>query len=66
MKNIKKYKIFISIRAVLWGAGHLVNINEISGPFSGIVFGLSNTIATIPGIIAPYVVGVITKNVQIS
>ncbi|CAF0884887.1 unnamed protein product [Brachionus calyciflorus] len=54
--------IGISFTAVLWGAGHLVNINEISGPFSGIVFGVSNTIATIPGIVAPYIVGLITKN----
>ena len=42
----------------------MVNINEISGQFSGIVFGISNTIATIPGIIAHYLVGVITKNVN--
>ena len=40
-----------------------MNINEISGPFSGIVLGVSNTIATIPGIVAPYIVGIITKNV---
>ena len=48
-----------------WGAGHLVNINDISGPYSGIVFGISNTIATLPGIISPFLVGIITAEVLI-
>lgn len=47
------------------GAGHLVNINDISGPYSGILLGISNTIATIPGIISPYVAGLLTPNVII-
>jgi ACS family sodium-dependent inorganic phosphate cotransporter-like MFS transporter 5 len=46
------------------GAGYLININDIAGPYSGIVFGISNTIATIPGILGPYVAGVLTKNVK--
>ena len=32
--------------------------------YSGILFGLSNTVGTIPGLIAPYIVGVITSNVR--
>ena len=44
-------------------SGYLVNINDISGPFSGIVFGVSNTIATIPGLISPYIASVITSHV---
>ena len=47
------------------GAGHLVNINDISGPYSGILLGISNTIATVPGIISPYVAGLLTPNVNI-
>lgn len=46
------------------GAGHLVNINDIGGPYSGILFGISNTIATIPGIISPYVAGLLTPHVK--
>lgn len=48
-----------------YGAGFLVNYNDISGSFSSITFGIGNTFATLPGIIAPYLVGVLTKNVAI-
>jgi MFS transporter, ACS family, solute carrier family 17 (sodium-dependent inorganic phosphate cotransporter), member 5 len=46
------------------GGGFLANINEIGGSFAGMLFGLQNTVATIPGIIAPYLVGVITTHVS--
>ncbi len=45
------------------GAGYTVNINEVGGVYSGILFGISNCIGTIPGLIAPYIVGVITSKV---
>ncbi len=45
------------------GAGYLVNINDIAGPFSGILFGISNTMATLTGIISPNVAAALTKNV---
>ncbi|RNA32387.1 sialin isoform X2 [Brachionus plicatilis] len=44
------------------GAGFQVNINEIGGEYSGILFGISNTIATVSGIVSPYIVGVMTPN----
>ena len=47
------------------GAGYIININEVGGIYSGILFGISNTFATLPGIIAPYIVGVLTPNVNI-
>ena len=43
----------------------MVNYNDVAGPYAGILFGMVNTIGTIPGIIAPYLVGVLTKNVII-
>ncbi|CAF0884906.1 unnamed protein product [Brachionus calyciflorus] len=52
----------VSFDAVNTGAGYLVNINDIAGPYSGILFGISNTIATIPGILSPSIAGVLTKN----
>lgn len=47
------------------GAGFIVNINDIGGKnFSGILYGISNTFGTIPGIIAPYFVSLITTKVN--
>lgn len=45
-----------------WCGGPLVNINDIAGPYSGIVFGIANSFGTLPGIICPYFVGIFTKN----
>jgi MFS family permease len=44
------------------GAGYYVNINDVSGPYSSVVFGISNTFGSIPGLICPYITAVITKN----
>jgi MFS transporter, ACS family, solute carrier family 17 (sodium-dependent inorganic phosphate cotransporter), member 5 len=46
------------------GGGFCVNINDIGGQYSGLLFGISNTFATIPGIIAPYIVSIMTPNVS--
>lgn len=54
----------INLSSIMMGAGYLVNINDIAGPYSGIVFGLSNTIATLPGIISPNMASAITKHVK--
>ena len=45
--------------------GALVNHVDIAPPFAGVLFGISNTMATIPGFVAPYVVKVVTRNVSI-
>jgi sulfite exporter TauE/SafE len=44
------------------GAGYLVNMNDIAGPYSGIIFGISNTFGTLPGLLAPLITGLITKD----
>ena len=41
-----------------------MSINEVGGRYSGILCGISNCFATMPGIIAPYIVGVITSKVR--
>lgn len=38
--------------------------NDIAPAYAGIVFGVSNTFATIPGIVSPYVVGALTEKVS--
>lgn len=45
-----------------YGAGFMVNYNDIGGPFAGLIFGMVNTFGTMPGFIAPSLVGVLTPN----
>lgn len=47
-----------------YGAGFMVNYNDIGGSFAGLTFGMSNTVGTIPGFIAPMIVGLITTHVS--
>jgi len=42
--------------------GVMVNHVDIAPPFAGVLFGISNTVATLSGVFAPYVIGVITTN----
>ena len=39
-------------------------MNEVGGRYAGIICGISNCIATIPGLVAPAICGVITSNVK--
>ena len=47
-----------------WSGGAVVNINDIAGSFSGIVSGLANIFGSATGMVCPYIVGVMTKNVR--
>jgi len=42
--------------------GVMVNHVDIAPPFAGVLFGISNTVATLSGVFAPYVVGRLTIN----
>lgn len=54
--------VAMAFNGFYWCGGVLVNINDIAGSYSGVVFGIANSFGTMPGIIAPYVVGILTKN----
>lgn len=56
--------IGVGFQALVVSGGLIVNINEVGGNYSGILYGISNTFATLPGIIAPYLVGLITTSVS--
>eukprot|EP00118_Oscarella_pearsei_P022590 m.263636 g.263636 ORF g.263636 m.263636 type:complete len:195 (+) comp40458_c0_seq8:1135-1719(+) len=43
-------------------AGFMVNHLDVSPRYAGFLMGLTNTIATLPGILAPYVAGVMTPS----
>ena len=48
-----------------YAAGFMVNSNDIAGNYAGLVYGIGNTFGTIPGILAPYVVSLLTPHVNI-
>jgi hypothetical protein len=42
----------------------VISYNEVAGSYSGIVFGVSNTFASITGIVVPYLISAITYDVR--
>jgi MFS family permease len=48
-----------------FGGGFMLVANDMAPAYAGIVFGISNTFATIPGIVSPYVVGALTEKVSL-
>ncbi|XP_041361224.1 sialin-like [Gigantopelta aegis] len=46
--------------------GYVVNPLDIAPKFAGILLGITNTVATIPGFVAPIVVGVLTNHNETS
>lgn len=53
----------VGFMGVNFSAGFCVNTVDVAGQYTGILFGISNTIGTVPGVIAPYLVGLITPKV---
>ncbi len=53
------------ISGFCFGGGWMLVANDMAPAYSGIVFGISNTFATIPGIVSPYVVGALTEKVSV-
>ena len=47
----------------LLSTGPFMNPHDIAPAYAGTIFGISNTFGTVPGIVAPYVVAVMTKGV---
>ena len=42
-----------------------VNINDIGGKYSSVIYGISNTFGTIPGLISPYIASALTPHVSL-
>ncbi|CAF1032852.1 unnamed protein product [Adineta ricciae] len=53
--------IGVTFTGCCYGGGFMLTANDIAPAYAGIVFGISNTFATIPGIISPYIVGALTE-----
>ncbi|KAL7670442.1 hypothetical protein ACOME3_005378 [Neoechinorhynchus agilis] len=45
---------------IAFGSGFMCVCNDLSSRFAGVLFGISNTFATIPGIISPYFTAMFT------
>ncbi|UJR14673.1 hypothetical protein I4U23_001666 [Adineta vaga] len=54
----------VAFSGCCFGGGFILVANDIAPAHAGIIFGISNTFATIPGIISPYVVGALTEKVN--
>lgn len=57
--------VLLSISMAFCGfqfSSFFINHGDIAPEYAGTIFGITNTGASIPGIIAPYVVGAITQN----
>ncbi|KAL8600599.1 hypothetical protein ACOMHN_062470 [Nucella lapillus] len=52
----------VAMTGCLYGAGLYINFSDLSPRHAGVLYGISNTIATIPGFVAPIVIGFITQN----
>ncbi|KAK3765989.1 hypothetical protein RRG08_002232 [Elysia crispata] len=54
--------IGVAMSGFQYGAGFLTNPAELAPHYAGIIFGISNTFATLPGIFAPMMIGYITTD----
>ena len=43
-------------------SSYIVNHLDIAPRYAGVLMGITNTVATIPGMVGPYVVGYLTNN----
>ena len=55
----------VAVIGCQWGSGYLVNPVDIAPRYAGVILGISNTFATIPGFLAPLAIGQITTNVRL-
>jgi MFS transporter, ACS family, solute carrier family 17 (sodium-dependent inorganic phosphate cotransporter), member 5 len=54
--------IGVALSGCVYGSGFVVNHADIAPTYAGLLFGITNTFATIPGFVAPVVIGKMTKN----
>ena len=56
--------ITMSSLQVIQNAGFFFSHTDVFGPYSGLAFGITNTIATIPGFVTSMLVAYMTPNVS--
>ncbi|CAF2924989.1 unnamed protein product [Rotaria sp. Silwood2] len=53
--------IGVTFTGCCFGGGFPLVANDIAPAYAGVVFGISNTFGTIPGIVSPYIIGALTE-----
>ena len=56
--------IAVTFIGCLYGAGVMVNHADVAPKYASLLFGISNTFATLPGFLAPIAIGKLTTNVS--
>ena len=56
--------VAISLSHVTFTGGFYIAISDFAGPFSGVVFGITNTAAQIPGFLNPTIIALLAPNVR--
>ncbi|CAF1249155.1 unnamed protein product [Rotaria sp. Silwood1] len=59
--RLKYVAVVLLTIGVAFHGGYLLVANDIAPAYTGIVFGISNTLSTIPGIVSSYAVGALTE-----
>ena len=47
------------------GGGFVITFSDIAGPYSGLLFGMSNTLGSSAGIVVPPFIAAVTENVVV-
>ena len=54
--------VFIILKGLGYGSGYCVNFADIVPAYSGVIFGIANTFASLAGLIGNIVAGIIVKD----
>lgn len=54
----------VALTGSQYGGGLYMNPGDIAPKYAGVIYGISNTVATIPGFLAPLTIGYLTENVS--
>lgn len=54
----------VSMTGVQYGGGLYMSAGDIAPMYAGVIYGISNTVATIPGFLSPLAIGFLTPDVS--
>ena len=57
-------QVFLYVAGIQYGGGVFLNAGDIAPQYAGVIYGISNTFATLPGFLSPLAVGYLTPQVR--